>query len=87
MLSKRALERYQNLSQQEKKKKSANMLVSYIKFLLKKKKCQCGLERYKNLLKDEKQTLVEYIKLISIFIVCLRLLRKIRIFSIFIFID
>ena len=86
MLSKRALERYQNLSQQEKKKRQYARELYQI---LAEDKNSVNLitKRYKNLLKDEKQTLVEYIKLISIFIVCLRLLRKIRIFSIFIFID
>ena len=39
------------------------MLVSDIEtFLKKKKKRQYGREQYKNLLEDEKQRLVEYIK-------------------------
>ena len=40
------------------------MFMKYIKVFLKKKKKkqQCGVERYKNLPEDEKQKLVEYRK-------------------------
>ena len=63
-LSKKARERYQNLSEEEKYKKRQYARKKYRNPSEgeREKKCQCGRERYKNLLDDEKQWVVDYIK-------------------------
>ena len=60
-ISKKACERYQNLSEEE-KGKSTNIFVGDIDIFLKKKKKGSVNRVVKNFLEDEKQRLVEYIK-------------------------
>ena len=60
-ISKKACERYQNLSEEE-KEKSTNIFVGDIDIFLKKKKKGSVNRVVKNFLEDEKQKLVEYIK-------------------------
>ena len=60
-ISKKACERYQNLSEEE-KEKSTNIFVGDIVIFLKKKKKGSVNRVVKNFLEDEKQRLVEYIK-------------------------
>ena len=60
-ISKKACERYQNLSEEE-KEKSTNIFVGDIDIFLKKKKKGSVNRVVKNFLEDEKQRLVEYIK-------------------------
>ena len=64
-LSKKARERYQNLSEEEKDKRHQYACEQYRNLSEKEeeKKCQYGREQYKNLLENDKQKLVEYVNL------------------------
>ena len=65
---KKAREKYQNLSEEEKDKKLQYAREQYRNLFEeeKEKKCQYGRERYKKLLGNEKERLFEYINNYSI---------------------